>query len=207
VSDLVRNAESAIGQLLPARVDVIGFACTTASFYAGVEGERRLRARLEEAAGVPVVTAIGAVVAALAWLGARRVAMATPYSARVNALAEAFLKGSGIDVVSSAGLGIHDTADIGFVDEETVFRVAKGAARADADALFLSCTNLPTVSVIPALEAETSRPVVSSNQALTWAMLRRIGVAVRTDQFGKLMTIESKGVWAATGTPIHSRLM
>ena len=99
---------------------------------------------------MPVVTAIGAVVAALAWLGARRVAMATPYSARVNALAEAFLKGSGIDVVSSAGLGIHDTADIGFVDEETVFRVARGAARADADALFLSCTNLPTVSVIPA---------------------------------------------------------
>jgi maleate isomerase len=201
VSDLVRNAENAILQLVSARVEVIGFACTTASFYAGVEGERRLRTRLEEVGGVPVVTAMGAVVAALAWLGARRVAMATPYSAQVNALAEAFLKGSGIDVVSSVGLGIHDTADIGLVDEETVIRVAKRAARADADALFLSCTNLPTISLIPALEAETSLPVVSSNQVLTWAMLRRIGVAGRTDQFGELMAMESKGIRAAAEHP------
>jgi maleate isomerase len=201
VSDLERNAESAIQQLLPARVDVIGFACTTASFYAGVEGERRLRTRLEEVGGVPVVTAIGAVVAAFASLGARRVAMATPYSTRVNALAEAFLKGSGIDVVSSAGLGIHDTADIGFVDEETVFGVAMEAARADADALFLSCTNLPTISLIPALEAETSLPVVSSNQALMWAMLRQIGVGVSGDRFGELMAMGIEGNGAGTERP------
>jgi maleate isomerase len=201
VSDLVRNAENAILQLVPARVEVIGFACTTASFYAGVEGERRLRARLEEVGGVPVVTAIGAVVAALAGLGAHRVAMATPYSARVNALAQAFLEGNGIDVVSSVGLGIHDTADIGLVDEETVIRVAKRAARADADALFLSCTNLPTISLIAALEAETSLPVVSSNQALIWAMLRRIGVAVGTGQFGGLMAMESRGIQAAAEYP------
>src|SRR5215472_13215272 len=148
VSDLVRNAENAVKQLLPARVEVIGFACTTASFYAGVKGEQRLRARLEKVGGVPVVTAIGAVVVAFAWLGARRVAMATPYSTRVNALAEAFLNASGIDVVSSAGLEIHDTADIGFVDEETVLRIARRAVRVGVDALFLSCTNLPTVSVI-----------------------------------------------------------
>jgi len=197
VNDLVRNAENAVQQLLPARVEVIGFACTTASFYAGVKGEQRLRARLEEVGGVPVVTAIGAVVAAFAWLGARRVAMATPYSARVNALAEAFLNASGIDVVSSAGLGIHDTADIGFVDEETVLRIARQAVRVGVDALFLSCTNLPTVSVIAALEAETSVPVVSSNQALAWAMLRRIGVAGRTNRFGTLMAMESKVVRAA----------
>jgi maleate cis-trans isomerase len=43
--------------------------------------------------------------------------------------------------------------------------------------------------------------VVSSNQVLTWAMLRRIGVAGRTDQFGELMAMESKGIRAAAEHP------
>jgi maleate isomerase len=44
-----------------------------------------------------------------------------------------------------------------------------------ADALFLSCTNLPTYDVIPQLEAELRIPVISANQVTVWAALRRLG--------------------------------
>lgn len=44
-----------------------------------------------------------------------------------------------------------------------------------ADALFLSCTNLPACDVIPQLEAELRIPVISANQVAMWAALRRWG--------------------------------
>jgi len=40
------------------------------------------------------------------------------------------------------------------------------------DALFISCTNLRALDLIPTLEKETGVPVMTSNQVLAWDMLR-----------------------------------
>lgn len=54
--------------------------------------------------------------------------------------------------------------------------MARDAVAGDApDALFISCTNLPTYDVIPQLEAELRMPVLSANQVTLWDALRRIG--------------------------------
>jgi len=41
--------------------------------------------------------------------------------------------------------------------------------------VFLSCTNLPTYDVVPALEAELGIPVLSANLVTMWAALRVLG--------------------------------
>jgi maleate isomerase len=53
--------------------------------------------------------------------------------------------------------------------------MARRAVRGAADALFISCTNLPTYDVIPQLEAELRIPVISANQVTMWAALRQLG--------------------------------
>jgi maleate isomerase len=53
--------------------------------------------------------------------------------------------------------------------------MAHQAVKGAADALFISCTNLPTYDVIPQLEAELRIPVISANQVTMWAALRRLG--------------------------------
>ena len=53
--------------------------------------------------------------------------------------------------------------------------MAREAGSAGADALFISCTNLPTYDVIPQLEAELRVPVISANQVTMWAALARLG--------------------------------
>jgi maleate cis-trans isomerase len=203
VGDLVRNATSAARDLIAARVDVIGFACTTASFYEGPEAERRLQETIEQAAGVPVVTAMGAVVEALGALGAGRIALATPYSDRVNALAEGFLRAKGYDVVASSGMAIQDTAKIAFLPEQDTYRSARSVVCSDADVLFLSCTNLPTLRLIRTLELDTGLPVVTSNQAQTWACLQRLGVTGADATFGRLMQIAApQQVQARSSVPV-----
>jgi len=53
--------------------------------------------------------------------------------------------------------------------------MARQAVVGAADALFISCTNLPTYDAIPQLEAELRMPVLSANQVTMWSALRRLG--------------------------------
>ena len=55
-----------------------------------------------------------------------------------------------------------------------------------ADALFISCTALPTMSIIDKLEKKLGKIVLSSNQALIWDTLEKIGENDPINGFGKL---------------------
>ncbi|MGW4591294.1 hypothetical protein [Amycolatopsis thermoflava] len=44
-----------------------------------------------------------------------------------------------------------------------------------AEAVFVSCTGLPTYDVIAPLERELGKPVVTANQATMWALLHSVG--------------------------------
>jgi maleate isomerase len=57
------------------------------------------------------------------------------------------------------------------------------------DALFISCTALRTAPIVARLEAALGLPVVTSNQALTWNMLRTGGHPGKCDGFGSLLTL------------------
>ena len=57
-----------------------------------------------------------------------------------------------------------------------------------ADALFISCTALPALSIIDKLETELDKIVLSSNQALIWDTLEKIGVNNSISGFGKLFS-------------------
>ena len=87
---------------------------------------------------------------------------------------EEYLAEAGITVTGRAFMGL--TRHIWKVPYRDVADMARrAAARLDADALFISCTNLPTYDVIPQLEAELRIPVISANQVTMWAALRQLG--------------------------------
>ena len=56
----------------------------------------------------------------------------------------------------------------------------------DADALFVSCTALPVLSIIDKLEKKIKKFVLSSNQALIWDTLESIGKNNSIKGFGRL---------------------
>ena len=55
-----------------------------------------------------------------------------------------------------------------------------------AQALFISCTALPALSILDKLEKKLGIPVLSSNQTLIWDTLKNIGVKNKLHGFGKL---------------------
>ncbi|MFJ8144826.1 decarboxylase [Streptomyces sp. NPDC096094] len=155
--------------------EVIAYACTSGSFVGGITGERAMCEAMTWAGAVPSVTTSGALLDALAELGVRRVALVTPYTVSVTRALEAYVAEAGVTVTGCAFMGL--TRHIWKVPYRDVADMARQAVPGPgaADALFISCTNLPTYDVIPQLEAELRIPVISANQVTMWAALRRLG--------------------------------
>ncbi len=169
--ETLREAVTALSAVRP---EVLAYACTSGSFVGGIAGERAMSVAMEGAGEAPALTTSGAVLEALQELDARRVAVVTPYTKSVTDSLEEFLGEAGIAVTGRSYLGL--TGEIWRVPYRDVVGMAREAVAEGApDALFISCTNLPTYDVIPQLEAELRMPVISANQATVWAALRRVG--------------------------------
>ena len=59
--------------------------------------------------------------------------------------------------------------------------------------MFVSCTSLRVLDIAPGLEAELGVPVVSSNMALLWHLLRLAGVDDDLSGFGRLFAQQPAG--------------
>jgi maleate isomerase len=75
-----------------------------------------------------------------------------------------------------SGLVISPNLRTGKQWPERVYREARKLDHADADAVFISCTNYRTFEIIERLERDLDLPVVTSNQATLWNTLRRLSV-------------------------------
>ena len=180
--DSVPVVARALAQVRPA---VVVHAHTASSYANGFANEAALLERLASLTGAPAVTAAGAVRAALQHLGVKRVALGTPYQASVSEQGKAYWQAAGFDIVGYGRLG-----DAGSIYDETearAYELARQADTADADAVLLSGTGLPTVGVLDRLERELRKPVVSSIQACLWQALRVGGRRQPIDGFGRLL--------------------
>lgn len=186
-------------ELATAEVDVVAYGCTSGSIICPLP---ELLDRMGSQTRTPATAAAGAVISALRALGARNVAVATPYVEFVNESERVFLEERGFNVTNLLGLELGETQaerrGIGRVPPEQVYRMAVNANTEEADAIFISCTNLATIGVIEQIEADLGKPVVTSNQACFWACMRLMGLPTPVEGYGRLLR-EHLGVIDAEG--------
>ena len=176
---MTEDVEQAASLVSDGEPDLIVFHCTAVSTLDPSIGES-IRRRIEAATGIAATATSDALLTAFAALGAKRVVLLSPYIAAVNQTEIAFLQHYGITVLQDRGLGIAEGAAMPSVEPGQWQREALAIRHDDADAYFISCTNIRVRPVIDAIERALGRPVVTSNQAMIWHCLRAMGVA---DQF------------------------
>jgi maleate isomerase len=172
---LMPRIAEATAMLCDARCTVVALHCTATAMAAGAAGERELLAAMAAAGAAQAFTTATAVCEALAALGARRLVLITPYDADTTAEEVAYLAATGCDVLTARGLALagsdaYCATPASFWRDRTL-----EAAVPEADAYFLSCANISTFPVLAEIERRLGRPVVTSNQAVVWAALRRLG--------------------------------
>lgn len=124
--------------------------------------------KIEEEVNIETFTTSTAVLEALDVLDAQSLLIVTPYSDEINQKEKEFLEGNGFEVLDIKGLNLTDNLEIGKLEPYVVYRLAKAMFAGDADAIFISCTNLRTFEIIEKLERDLGVPVITSNQATLW---------------------------------------
>lgn len=179
--------------LATAEVDIIAYGCTSGSIVCPLD---EIVGELTARTNIPAVATAGSVVTALRALDVKRVAVATPYVDFINEREKDFLADHGFEVTSLHGLRLGETQEerraIGRVPPEHVYRMARICDRPEAEAIFISCTNLATLDVLARIETDLGKPVISSNQACFWHCLRSLGIPDRIEGYGRLLLEDMK---------------
>ena len=184
---MLDRLEAASELLADAQVGCIVFHCTAVSTFAP-DLAHGIRERIEAASGVRAFTTADAILAALAHLKAGKVALLTPYVDDVHRREIAFLEANGVSVIGGAHLGIDTNAEMATLPPEAILDWAGDNVAREADACLLSCTAIKSAAVIAPLEARCGRPVVTSNQAMMWHLLRSSNIDDPVDGFGRLFS-------------------
>ncbi|MGI9310923.1 MAG: aminotransferase class I/II-fold pyridoxal phosphate-dependent enzyme [bacterium] len=184
------SLEPVVDALTACRVEVILYGCTSATLAHGPAFDRALRQQIEARAGVPAITAASAVVEALRDLGATRIGYASPYVRSLNQEAAAYFGQCGFEIVSTAqvetDLGNYGQGEL---TPQEVFELGLRADHAQAEAVVLSCTDMRAVEAIAALEDALGKAVVTSNQSLLHAAVKRLRRRVAPPAgFGRLLS-------------------
>ena len=73
---------------------------------------------------------------------------------------------------------------------DAILQGAIEADRAEADALFISCTAIRALDVVERIEQAIGKPVVTANQAMIWQSLRLSGCQTTVDGYGELLRLK-----------------
>lgn len=169
-------------------LDVLAFGCTSAAMMLGSD---MIAADIRKHKPDAIVTdPIASVLAGLKALNAQRVAVITPYIGEVNAGIADYLEARDLILTRKGFFRIFDDNQRNRVALESYLEAARTVTDgAPCDAIFVSCTALSTAAAVSRIEEEAGVPVVTSNQALAWNVMRLGGHTGTTDRFGKLFTL------------------
>ncbi|HZK88912.1 MAG TPA: hypothetical protein VFC56_02085 [Stellaceae bacterium] len=175
--------------LATARVELIILVQTSASLFADDWDDTTI-ARIEQASGVKAIISANAVGEAARALGAQQVALVSPYSEEVNARARHYFEGKhGLKVAALEGFAAKDSYMIGKLGPENARDAFRRIDRPEIEAFIVPGGNFPTMASIPEWEREFGKPVVTTNQAALWAMMRALGSTVPLPGLGRLLEL------------------
>ena len=166
------------------KLDCVAYGCTSGTIAAGYNSIfQKVNAAKPN---TKVTTPITAAIKALKKLNINKISIFTPYTNEINNSVVEYFKNENFEINELSYFDIPSDLDIGKVDDKYLFDVLSKINLNDSDALFVSCTALPVLSLINDLEKKLGKFVVSSNQALIWDSLNQINSNINVVGYGKL---------------------
>jgi maleate isomerase len=186
LAEMEKDIEGATRLILPnGRMDVVAFGCTSGTI---VIGEEQVFAKIRAARpGIACTTPMTGGIAGMKKLGAKRIALLTPYVDEINQMMRRFIEARGMEVPVVGSFNNPDDAEVARMTAACVRDAAIELGRHEAvDGVFVSCTSLRVAEIVEEVEAAIGKPVSSSNHAMAWHALRLAGVKDAVPGWGRL---------------------
>lgn len=188
----MKTALPAAAALLPPAVhfDVVAYGCTSGTTLIGASQVRTLVLGATRASAV--TDPLTASLAAMRALGLTKIGIVSPYIDSVATPIRTAFENEGLAVPATLSFGEEIESRVARISQSSIYAASiELAAREKLDGIFLSCTNLRTIDIIPQLEADLDLPVISSNQALAWHMARLANLTPSGSTPGRLFSVKS----------------
>ena len=185
LAKMANDITSVTKDILPdQKIDCVAYGCTSGTIAAGYDSiKQKISLAKPEA---KVTTPITSAIKALKKFNINKISIFTPYTKEINDSVVKYFENENIIINSLSYYDISSDLDIGKVDRDSLFKVLSKIELDNSDALFVSCTALPVLSIIDKLEKKLNKIVLSSNQTLIWDSLNQINFKEKIDGFGKL---------------------
>ena len=166
------------------KLDCVAYGCTSGTIAAGYQSiyEKVNLAKPNTKVTTPITSAINA----LKTLKINKVSIFTPYTDEINQSVINYFKNEKIEISELSYFDIASDLDIGKVDPQHLFDVLVKQDLSNSDALFVSCTALPVLSIIDEIEKKLGKVILSSNQTLIWDTLKQVNNQNKVDGYGIL---------------------
>ena len=166
------------------KLDCVAYACTSGTIAAGYSSifEKVNLAKPNTKVTTPITSAINA----LRSLKINKLTIFTPYTDEINQSVIDYFRNENIELSELSYFDLASDLDIGRVDPNHLFDVLTKINLSNSDALFVSCTSLPVLSIIKELEKKINKVVLSSNQTLIWDTLKKINYKKEIVGYGEL---------------------
>ena len=168
------------------KLDCVAYACTSGTIAAGYSSIYQ-KVNLAKP-NTKVTTPITAAINALKSLKIKKLTIFTPYTDEINQSVINYFEKEDIELSELSYFDLASDLDIGRVDPDYLFDVLTKIDLSNSDALFVSCTSLPVLSIIKELEKKTNKVVLSSNQTLIWDTLKQIQFKKEINGYGELFS-------------------
>jgi maleate isomerase len=168
--------------------DVIGYGCTSGATIIGSETVRDAVQKAHPEA--QVTNPITAIIAACEALNAKKLGFLTPYVPEVSAKMREKLEASGCNVVAFGSFEESEDCVVAKISEASILAAIESvAAQSECDAIVVSCTSLRTTGLVEEAEARIGKPIISSNLAMAWHMMKLANLSHNPSEFGELFNL------------------
>jgi len=180
-------------ELSDARVDVMGYACLVAIMSMGRGYHCVSETNLHEETvkndfPTPIVTSAGALINGLKVLGAKKVAVITPYMKPLTQLVVDYIEHQGFEVIDFVALEISDNLEVAAQNPMNLLEIYKRLDLTDVDVLVASaCVQMPSLEAVDLIEKETGIPVTTAAICTTYEMMKKLGLEAKAPIGGTLL--------------------
>jgi len=196
------NAQTgrAVAELADVRPDVVASACLVAIMAQGPRHHRVAEAEIADLlaqadAAAPVISSAGALIAALEALGARRIAIVTPYMKPLTKLVADYIEDTGVEVCYALSLVVSDNRAVARLNPSDLVGHHRRLKLHDCDAVVLSaCVQMPSLPAIGVVERECGLPTLSAATATAWSVLTALQLEPVAPRAGRLLGQEARAI-------------
>ena len=190
MNDDVARGASSLSNIGP---DVLVYACTSGTWHKGYMAfDQRMAEVMQEASGIPSITAVTSCIAALRHMGSRKLSIAGPYrNFHLRNRLTPLMEEAGFEVLTADGepwmQESMNPREIDADPPEKIVDFVPTVVHEDADTIFLPGTAWRALDAAEELEQMLGKTVITVNQASIWLALKQLGWTKPIPGFGSLL--------------------